>query len=100
MRFPLGRGLVTSPAASPFPGHLIADQVPGGHAIATLALCVGAVWIGVWLVRRPPSTAAAAAAVSAWGLLTAILLIPATRFGYLLYPVAYACWAPAFERAP
>lgn len=26
------------------------------------------------------------------GLLAAILLMPATRFGYLLYPIAYAVW--------
>jgi hypothetical protein len=35
--------------------------------------------------------------VSACGLLVAILLISATRFGYLLYPVAYACWIPALR---
>ena len=32
IRFPLGRGIVKSPAASPFPGHLIADNVPGRRA--------------------------------------------------------------------
>ena len=53
--------------------------------------------IGVYLIRRPPRTASAAAAVSACGLLVAILLISATRFGYLLYPVAYACWIAAFR---
>lgn len=97
IRFPLGKGLVKSPAASPFPGHLIADGVPGGGTIATGLLVLAAVAIGVWLVRRPPRDAGQAAAVSAWGLLGAILLIPSTRFGYLLYPVAYACWVPALR---
>jgi hypothetical protein len=99
IRFPLGRGLVSSPAASPFPGHLIADGVPGGKAIATALLVLAAVAIGIWLLRRPPRTAGAAAVVSAWGLLAAIAFIPATRFGYLLYPVGYAVWAPALPVA-
>ena len=97
VRFPLGRGLVRSPAASPFPGHLIADGMPGGHAVATVLLVAAACAIGGWLVWRPPGDAGQAAAIAAWGLLGAILLIPATRFGYLLYPVAYACWVPALR---
>jgi len=88
---------ITSPAASPFPGHLIATNLPGGRHIATALLLVAGAVIGVYLIRRPPRTASAAAAVSACGLLVAILLISATRFGYLLYPVAYACWIPALR---
>jgi glycosyl transferase family 87 len=86
---------VPSPAASPFPGHLIKAYAPGGSVIAPLLLVLAGVAIGVYLLRTPPCTAAAAAAVSACGLLIAILLISATRFGYLLYPIAYACWIPA-----
>jgi hypothetical protein len=97
VRFPLGRGIVQSPAASPFPGHLIATDVAAGHTIATLLLVLAAVAIGAWLVWRPPRDAGSAAAVAACGLLAAILLIPSTRFGYLLYPVAYACWIPALR---
>jgi Glycosyltransferase family 87 len=97
VRFPLGRGVVASPAESPFPGQLIAAHLPAGHLIATGLLVLAAVGIGVWLIRRPPRTAFAAAVVSAWGLLAAILLIPSTRFGYLLYPVAYLAWAPALR---
>lgn len=99
IRFPLGRGLVSSPAASPFPGHLIASGLPGGSSIATGLLILAAIAVTVGLVLRPPRDAGAAAAVAAGGLLVAILLIPSTRFGYLLYPVAYACWSPAL-RAP
>ena len=95
VRLPLGRGLVQSPAQSPFPGHLIAAGVPGGRAIAAGLLAAAAIGIGVWLVRRPPRDAGHAALVCATGLLAAILLVPATRFGYLLYPIAYAVWAPA-----
>ena len=98
IRFPLGRGIVKSPAASPFPGHLIADNVPGGATIATALLVLAAVAIAGWLVWRPPTDAGAAAAIAAWSLVAAIVLIPSTRFGYLLYPVAYACWVPALRR--
>lgn len=97
VKFPLGRGLVRSPAASPFPGHLIADGAPSGKEIATALLVLAAITIGGWLLIRPPRTAAAAAVVSAWGLLAAIALIPASRFGYLLYPAAYAVWAAALR---
>jgi hypothetical protein len=51
--FPLGLGLVSSPAGAPLPGNLVASQLPGGKAIAI-------------------------------GLLAAMGLMPATRFGYLL----------------
>jgi hypothetical protein len=99
VRFPLGRGIVQSPAASPFPGHLIASDIGGGHTIATALLVAAAAAIAAWLLLRPPREAGSAAAIAAWGLLGAILLIPSTRFGYLLYPVAYACWIPALRPA-
>jgi hypothetical protein len=98
LRFPLGRGLVDSPAQSPFPGHLIAANLPGGRAIAAGLLLAAGATIAVAMVRRPPRTAADAATLCAWGLLAAILLMPSTRFGYLLYPVALAVWAPALSR--
>jgi hypothetical protein len=97
LRFPLGRGLVGSPAESPLPGHLIAAGLPGGHAIAMVLLVLAGLTIGAWLVRRPPRDASAAALVCAAGMLAATLLLPATRFGYLLYPIGYAVWAPALR---
>jgi hypothetical protein len=95
LRFPLGHGLVTSPAQSPFPGYLIAQHLPGGHFITMALLAAVAVVIGVRLVRRPPRTATTAALICGWGMLAAILLLPTTRFGYLLYPIAFLIWAPA-----
>ena len=98
IRFPLGHGLVTSPAQSPFPGHLIASAVPGGRYVAAgLLVAVGAA-IAVRLLRRPPRTAASAALFCGYGLLAAILLMPTTRFGYLLYSIAFLVWAPALSR--
>ncbi len=97
VRFPLGHGLVGSPAQSPFPGYLIAAALPGGRAVAAALLVAAAAAIAVHLVRRPPRTAAAAALVCGYGLLAAILLMPSTRFGYLLYPAAFLAWIPALS---
>ena len=96
VRFTLGRGLAHSTAATNFPGHLIALASP---AAAVALLVAAGIAIAVWLVRRPPRDARGAAATCAAGLLTAILLMPATRFGYLLYPAAYAVWATALPTA-
>ncbi|MGK5737742.1 glycosyltransferase family 87 protein [Micromonospora sp. URMC 103] len=97
LRFPLGHGLVTSPAQSPFPGHLIATGLPGGRLIAAALLVVVGTAIAVRLARRPPRTAAATALICGYGLLAAIALMPSTRFGYLLYPLALLAWAPALR---
>ncbi|MEU4621207.1 glycosyltransferase 87 family protein [Actinoplanes sp. NPDC023801] len=98
LRFPLGHGLVTSPAQSPFPGYLIAQTVPGGRSVAAGLLVAAALVIGVLLLRRPPRTARSAALFCGWGLFTAILLMPTTRFGYLLYPAALLLFAPALSK--
>lgn len=99
VRFPLGLGLVSSPADAPLPGNLLAGQVTGGKAIAIGLLLAAAAGFALWLWRRPPRSAAAAAAVSAIGLLAAMGLMPATRFGYLLYPLALLLWVPALRVA-
>jgi glycosyl transferase family 87 len=99
-RFPLGHGLLRSPAGSPFPGHLVATMAPAGSAIAAVLLLGAGLALGVWLLRRPPADAVQAARVCAVGMLAAILLMPTTRFGYLLYPVAYAVWAAALTARP
>jgi hypothetical protein len=99
IRFPLGHGIVTSPAQSPFPGYLIAQSVPGGRFVALGLLVAVALAIAVLLLRRPPRTAATAALFCGYGLLAAILLMPTTRFGYLLYPLALLVWAPALGAA-
>jgi hypothetical protein len=98
IRFPLGHGLVQSPAQSPFPGYLISSGLPGGRYIAAGLLIAVAVAIAVVLIRRPPRTAATAALFCGYGLLAAILLMPTTRFGYLLYPVALLVWTPALRK--
>ena len=97
LAFPFGRGLVTSPAASPLPGHLLATALPAARTLCTLLLAAGAAGIAVWLVRAPARTAAAGRAGRGFGLLAAMLLLPATRFGYLLYPAVLLVWVPSFS---
>ncbi|MFI7015438.1 glycosyltransferase 87 family protein [Streptomyces sp. NPDC050164] len=90
--FPLGEGGTGSPAASPLPGHLLATYVPGGFALAVAALALSAVAVAVSLVTRPPRTTVAAADRLALGLGIAMCLIPATRFGYVVYPLVLLGW--------
>ncbi|MFC7304124.1 glycosyltransferase 87 family protein [Streptomyces monticola] len=85
--FPLGLTETVSPAASPLPGHLLTAFVPGGRMIALVLLSGSALLLAVSLVVRPPATATAAAHRLALGLALAMCLMPATRFGYLVYPV-------------
>ncbi|WP_239076830.1 glycosyltransferase 87 family protein [Actinocatenispora rupis] len=95
VRYPLGHGLAKSPAASNLPGHLIAVLVPGGGVVASVLLVVAGLAFMVYLLVRPPVDVAAAARRAAVAMLLAIMLAPATRFGYLLYPAAYAVWSVA-----
>ncbi|KFZ78732.1 hypothetical protein ED92_30310 [Amycolatopsis sp. MJM2582] len=86
-RFPMGIGVIKSPAASPLPGHLIASLGPVGTAVSFALLGIAAVAILVWLLRRPPATGSDALLRMAVGLVALIMLTPATRYGYLVYPL-------------
>jgi len=90
IRFPAGLGTAHSPAASPLPGNLIARLGPAGHDVSLALLLAGALAIAIWLLRRPPRTAADAALRIAVGLAGAIVLAPATRWGYLVDPIVLA----------
>jgi hypothetical protein len=95
--YPAGLGEAGSPAASPLPGHLIAQLGPVGHAASLALLAAAACAITVWLVVRPPRDPADVMLRTAVGLGTAIILAPATRFGYLVYPLALAGAMLAFS---
>ncbi|MGH3759425.1 glycosyltransferase 87 family protein [Actinophytocola sp.] len=86
--YPAGLGQAGSPAESPLPGHLIARLGPVGHAVSLALLATAACAIIAWLVLRPPRDPAAATLRIATGLGMAIILAPATRWGYLVYPLA------------
>ena len=90
--FPLGLANVTSPAASPLPGHLIATTGHTGHLIAVGLLILAGVIIAGMLVYRPPRDVASAAWYLIIGLTLMFVLAPATRFGYFIYPAALLAW--------
>nr|WP_243770118.1 glycosyltransferase 87 family protein [Amycolatopsis acidicola] len=98
-RFPLGLGVVTSPAASPLPGHLLASTGPVGKAAAFVVLGAAAIAILGWLLRRPPVTGSDAMLRIAVGLGAFTLLTPATRYGYLVYPLVLLGAMLCFRRA-
>ncbi|MFJ8747814.1 hypothetical protein ACIREO_00460 [Streptomyces sp. NPDC102441] len=91
--FPLRLTDTVSAAASPFPGHLLAAHLPGGRVAALVLLAVSALAMAVSLFARPPTNASAAALRLALGLLMAIAFMPASRFGYLVYPLVLTVWA-------
>jgi len=94
IRFPLGLAGVSSPAASALPGHLLVVAFPGIHkAYVVIIGVVGMVILVRYLMRRPPRDAAEVATLTGWVMFIAILLAPATRVGYLLYPINLFVWA-------
>jgi hypothetical protein len=94
IRFPLGLAGVASPAASALPGHLLVAAFPGIHrAYVIVAVVGGLAALGWRLVRRPPRDAAQVASLTGWLMLIAMLLAPATRVGYLIYPANLFVWA-------
>jgi hypothetical protein len=100
IRFPLGLAGVSSPAASALPGHILVAAFPGIHRAYVVAVIVIGGAALVWrLRRRPPRNAAQVAGLTGWVMLIAILLAPATRVGYLLYPINLFVWAWMLGRA-
>lgn len=100
IRFPLGLAGVASPAASPLPGHLLISAVPGMHKPYVIAAAViGAVLLAWRLKTHPPRTAADVSELTGWVMLIALLLAPATRVGYLLYPANLFVWAYVLRRS-
>lgn len=100
VRYPLGLAGVSSPAASALPGHILIAVAPGAHRlyVVIVALLGGAAL--VWqLRRRPPADAAQLASLTGWVMTIAILVAPATRVGYLLYPINLFVWAWLFRRS-
>jgi hypothetical protein len=98
VRFPLGLAGVASPAASALPGHVLVSLVPGIHRAYVIAIAVlGLAVLARHLLRNPPRDAAAVASLTGWVMLAAILLAPATRVGYLLYPINLFVWAWMFR---
>ena len=90
--FPLGLTQHKTPAASPLPGHLLADTGMPGHWAAVGLLVAAGVAFAVWLIVRPPADARDAAWRLALGLAVMFTLAPATRWGYFVYPIGLVGW--------
>jgi len=94
VRFPLGLAGISSPAASPLLGHLVVSAFPGIHRVFTITVAAaGCLVLGWVLAKRPPRTPAEVARLIGWVMAVGILLAPATRIGYLMYPVDFFVWA-------
>jgi hypothetical protein len=95
--FPLGLSGVNSPAASPLPGHLIVSAFPFLHRVLPLAVgLLGGALLAWYLYRRPPRTASQVCKVGGVVMGVITLLAPATRIGYLLYPINFFVWSYLF----
>lgn len=98
--FPLGLSGVPSPAGSALPGHILVSIFPSLHtAVPVAAAIIGGALLLAYLVRTPPRTAADATRLAAWVMTAAIMLAPATRVGYLLYPVDFFVWSAMLRRS-
>jgi hypothetical protein len=96
--FPLGLSGVNSPAASPLPGHLIVSAFPFLHRVLPVAVgSLGGILLAWYLYRRPPQTASQVCKVAGVAMAAITLLAPATRIGYLLYPINFFVWAHLFS---
>ena len=92
--FPLGLSGVASPAGSALPGHIFVSLVPSSHRIfPVVCALVGIAYLIGWMRRHRPSTVSEICRLAGWILLIAIALAPATRVGYLMYPLNFFVWS-------
>lgn len=90
--FPLGLTKHKTPAASPLPGHMLADLGTVGHTCVVVLMAMAAVTFAAWLLLRPPRTAQAAAWRLTVGYAVMFTIDPSSRFGYYMYPLALLGW--------
>jgi hypothetical protein len=90
--FPLGLSSMRSPAASPLPGHALAQTGYIGHIASVALLVLACVAVAAGVVLRPPRTVPAAALWLILGLSVMFTLAPATRYGYYIYPAGLLAW--------
>ncbi len=97
LAFPLGLSGVNSPAASPLPGHLLVSLVPAAHRVLLVGLAVvGTPFLAWWLWRRPPRDVADVCRLTAVIAIVVMCVAPATRVGYVVYPVNLLLWSWLF----
>ena len=90
--FPLGLTHATSGAASPLPGHLLAQTGHAGHVIAVGLLAFAVLALALSLLVRPPRNCRSATWRLIIGLVLMFTLAPDSRFGYFIYPAGLWVW--------
>lgn len=98
VRYTTGSSVLTSVAASPTPGHLLSLVPTAGPYLSLGVLFATAAGILVYVCVRPPATAAAALQYAGWSLLAAMLVMPASRIGYIIYPVVFLAVAASLPK--
>lgn len=94
IRYPLGLAKIGSPAASALPGHILVSVFPQiKHVFPLVLAVVGAVAVAWILLRHRPRTVSDACRIGGWLMTGGILFAPATRVGYLLYPINFFIWS-------
>jgi hypothetical protein len=63
------------------------------HVFPLVLAVVGAIAITWILLRHRPRTVSEACRLGGWLMTAGILLAPATRVGYLLYPINFFIWS-------
>ncbi len=96
--YPLGLAGIRSPAASPMPGHILTSAMPSIHHTYSLVIILagGIVFLAAlkrWFPRNPSSLAS----FIGWAFVVAVMLAPATRFGYLVYPFDLIIWSKVLQ---
>jgi hypothetical protein len=100
LRFPLGVGEQRTPAETPTLGGVLVEAFPSARAPLTVLVVVVGVGLWGWLLVRPPAPdVGAAARRSGLAFLAVIVLAPASRVGYLVYPVNLLAWAWLMDAA-
>jgi hypothetical protein len=94
LEYPLDLAKNRSPAESPLPGHELLQHLPGSSGPLELLLLGLLAIVGLTLLlRHLPRTPAKAAAYTAVAVAVVTLVAPASRFGYLIYPLNLLVWA-------
>jgi hypothetical protein len=93
VRFPVGLGHQQSAAGTTTLGSLLVHAFPAARFPLTMALVTVVVVAAVYLlVRRPPRTPGRAAVQAGMVFALAMVLAPAARSGYAIYPVSLIAW--------
>jgi hypothetical protein len=92
--FPLGLSKIPTTAASALPGHVLVSEFPSLSRALPLAVgIILAVLLARHLYRRTPNSAAEVCMIAGVVMAALIILAPAPRIGYLLYPINFMVWA-------